>query len=203
MEKIKSFVNTTFLGGLVVVLPLVILVLVFNWLFDLVAENIRPITRIIIETARLHEFVASILAITIIIGSCFLLGLFVRTRFGNFSYGLFEENILKRIPGYRIIKETVAQLFGSEKNLFSGVALVNLFGNETLITAFITDTHADGSYTVFVPSGPAPTAGFIYHLKEKYVHKIDYPVDLAMKTIISLGAGSKQLYKAYLAGNKN
>ena len=45
--------------------------------------------------------------------------------------------------------------------------------------------------------GPAPTAGFIYHLNQKYVHKIDYPLDLAMKTILSLGAGSKQMLENF------
>lgn len=198
MEKFKSFVSTTFLGGLLVLLPLIILGIVFNWFYTFISGNIRPFTKIILETAKLNEFLASLLAIIIILGLCFLLGLLVKTRFGNFIYRLFEEYILIRIPGYRIIKETVAQLFGSQKNLFSGVALVNLFGNETMTTAFITDSHSDGSYTVFVPSGPAPTAGFVYHLPGKYVHKVDYPVDLAMKTIISLGSGSNKFFEKYL-----
>ena len=47
--------------------------------------------------------------------------------------------------------------------------------------------------SVFVPSGPAPTAGFVYHLKGEFVHIIDYPVDQALRTIISMGAGSKDL----------
>jgi len=91
---------------------------------------------------------------------------------------------------------------GSNKKLFKQVALVKLFGNDTMLTAFITDNHEDGSFTVFVPSGPAPTAGFIYHLKKEYVHPIDYPVEKAMKTIFSLGAGSKEMIKYVNSANR-
>ena len=203
MERFKKFLNTTFLGGLLIIVPLIILFLLFRLLFFFIIDNIEPITQLFNRTGRIDRFLAAILTIGIILGISFLLGLFIRTSVGNFVFSFFEENILLRIPGYRIVKETIAQLFGSQKNLFSGVALVHLYGNTTLLTAFITDRHKDGSYTVFIPSAPAPTAGFVYHLKKEDVHEIDYPVDLAMKSIISLGSGSHHLYEKYLEKIKN
>ncbi len=201
MIRVKSFISTTFIGGFLIFLPLVILAITLNWIFEVVSENLNPISSILVQTTKIHEFLALLISIVIFLGICFLLGLFVRTRIGKVTYNIFEENILKKVPGYRIIKETIVQLFGSQKNLFSGVALINLFGNETLTTAFITDEHSNGWFTVFIPSGPAPTAGFTYHLPAKYVHKIDYPIDLAMKTIISLGAGSKNILELYKVEN--
>lgn len=193
MEKIKSFVKTTLFGGALVVLPIVILVLVFRWLYDFVADKIKPITYLLVEAVKLQEFVASILAVIVILLVFFIVGVIVKTRFGKFSFELIELNFLTRLPLYKIIKETTLQLVGSEKTLFKYVALVNLFGNDTRVTGFVTDEHEDGIVTVFVPSGPAPTAGFIYHLPKNNVQKIDYPVEKAMKTILSLGAGSKEL----------
>lgn len=195
MDKLKAFIKTTVLGGLLVVLPIYILVLVFKWFFEFVVDNIRPIVYVLIQTVRLHEFVASIFAIVITLLLFFAIGLVVRTRLGKFTFDFIEVNFLKRLPFYKMIKETVLQLVGSEKNLFKAVALVNLFGNETLVTAFVTEEHDNGMYSVFVPSGPAPTAGFIYHLKKEHVHIIDYPVDKAMKTVFSLGSGSNELIK--------
>jgi uncharacterized membrane protein len=66
-----------------------------------------------------------------------------------------------------------------------------------LVSAFITDTHTDGTYTVFVPTGPNPTSGNIFHLKGEYVHPVDVPVEDAMRSIISCGAGSSRLIKQY------
>lgn len=193
MEKLKIFFKTTILGGLLVVLPIYILILVFKWFFEFVIDNIRPIVSLLVETVRLHEFIASITAIVITLLLFFAIGLMVRTRLGKFTFNFIEENFLKKFPFYKMIKDTVAQLFGSDKYLFKAVALVDLYGSGTLVTAFITEEHADGTFTVFVPSAPAPTAGFIYHLKKEHVHIIDYPVEKAMKTIFSLGSGSQEM----------
>lgn len=197
MMKLKSFFKTTLLGGFLVVIPVVILIFVFNGLYEFITVKIKPITILLVETVRLNEFIASVLAIVIILLILFIVGLIVKTKIGRFLIQQFDENVLKHIPFYKIIKETVIQLFVADKRLFKSVALVNLYCTETLVTAFITDEHSDGSFTVFVPSGPMPTAGFVYHLKAKYVHKLDYPVDQAMRTIISLGTGSQDLIKLY------
>ena len=193
MDKIKSFFKTTLLGGVLVVLPIVILILVFRWLYEFIADKIKPLTYILLETAKLQEFFASVIAITIILLSFFVVGLIIKTRLGQYSFEQLELRFLTKLPLYNIIKETILQLVGTEKKLFKHVALVNLFGNETRVTAFITDEHDDGSYTVFVPSGPAPTAGFIYHLTGNNVQIVNYPIDKAMRTIFSVGAGSKEL----------
>jgi len=198
MAKIKRFLSTTLLGGFLIVLPLVILFLVFRSLFLFILDNIDPITGLVIQTAMVNRPLAALITIGIILGVCFFLGLFIKTKVGRFLYGVVENNLLLRIPGYRIVRETVSQLLDSQKNLFSGVALVDLFGSETLVTAFITDRQEDGSVTVFIPSAPAPTSGFIYHVKKENVYEIDYPVDLAMKSILSFGAGSRRLYDVYL-----
>ena len=192
MEKIKSFLRTTVFGGFLVVLPIIVLIFVLGWLYDFLTDKIRPITNILIETARFSEVVAAIVAVAVILVLFFIVGLIVQTRLGRYVVHIMEERILKRIPLYKIIKETVIQLFGGEKIIFKSVALIRPFNNETMITAFITDESDNGYTTVFVPSAPAPTGGYIYHLKNEYVIKIDYPVEQAMKTVLSLGAGSKE-----------
>ena len=58
------------------------------------------------------------------------------------------------------------------------VALVEVSGG-ALSTAFITDTHADGSCTVFVPASPNPLSGSVYHMKREHVHVVDVPVEVA------------------------
>ena len=84
----------------------------------------------------------------------------------------------------------------AKKSPFSSVALVQAFGNETLMTAFITDTHADGRQTVFLPTGPNPTSGLIFHIPEKYVHPVGVSVEETMRSVIGCGAGSANLLNA-------
>ena len=133
---------------------------------------------------------------------CFAVGVTVRTRFGRFFHDKIEKHLLKLAPGYNLIKETVLQFLGDRPSPFASVALVRIFGNETLVTAFITERHDNGWCSVFVPTGPNPTSGNIYHLKPEYVHPVDLPVEDVMRSVISCGAGSGKLLSLHLERNE-
>ena len=193
MDRIKTFFKTSLLGGTVVILPVVILTFVFTWVFDFVTNRIQPLTNVVIKQYEIPEIFADIFVIFIIIMVCFTVGVFVTTKLGKFVYRSIENRILKAAPGYSLIKETIVHILGEKESPFSTVALAQIFGNETMVSSFVTDKHADGSFTVFVPTGPNPTSGNIFHLKGEYVHPVDVPVEEVMRSIISCGAGSKRL----------
>ena len=193
MKKVKAFMKTSLMGGFIVVLPIAILLAALNWIFIFITGLIQPFTNFIVIQADIKETIANITVISIILFMCFILGTIVKTKIGKFLYAFTENTFLVKIPGYSLVKETVVQFFGDKKSPFSSVALVNIFGNETMVTAFITDEHSDGSFTVFVPTGPNPTSGNIYHLRKKFVNKIDISVEDTMRSIISCGAGSKKM----------
>ena len=198
-ERTRIFFRTTLLGGFIVVLPAVILIFAFRWFFGLVSRAIEPLTNLVLDMMptpdRYDRITATLIVLAVIVAGCFFIGLFVRTRIGRWIYERFENSLLSKTPGYRMIKETVNQLFSRKASAFSSVALVRLFENETRATAFITDRHDDGTVTVFVPTGPNPTSGFIYHINQQYVEPVDVPVEDAMRSVISCGAGSGMLLR--------
>ncbi|MBN1847323.1 MAG: DUF502 domain-containing protein [Deltaproteobacteria bacterium] len=197
MEKFKIFLRTSVLGGTVVVLPVAIMVLVFKWIYYFVTDLIQPLTNVVLHRSQIPEISADIFVVVIIVMGCFLIGVVVKTRLGGALYHHIENRILKIAPGYSLIKETVVQILGSKTSPFSSVALARVYGNDTLVSAFITDRHPDGSYTLFVPTAPNPTSGNVFHLKGEYVYPIKVPVEIVMKSIISCGAGSTKLIEAY------
>jgi len=198
MDKFKQFLKTSLLGGFVVILPITILAALVVWVFNLVTRLISPLTHLLTKDLEVNEFIAETLAIVVIIAACFFVGVLVRTRLGGLTFKVLETRILKLAPGYSIIKDTVLHLFGDGKNSpFSSVAMAQIFCNSTLVTCFVTDSHDDGSYTVFVPTGPNPTSGLIYHLEGRFVHLVDVPVQDAMRSVISCGAGSGKLLEQY------
>lgn len=204
-QRTKNFLKTTLLGGVIVILPITILIFAFRWLFGVVSSGINPLTDLVVRTIpllsnRYDELIATLIVIFVILGGCFLVGLFIRTRLGQMLYSSLEGGLLSRAPGYKMVKETVNQFFGRKQSPFSSVALVQIFQNETMVTAFVTDRHGNGTVSVFVPTGPNPTSGFIYHIPEKYVHPVDVPVEDAMRSVISCGAGSEMLVKKLQAG---
>lgn len=196
-ERTKNFFRTTVLGGVIVILPITILIFAFRWLFGIVGNAIKPLTDLAVAyiplPSRYDQPIATLLVLIVIFSLCFLVGLFIRTRLGLYLYSGLESSLLSKTPGYKMIKETVNQFFGKKVSPFSSVALIQIFQNETLVTGFVTDKHAGDMVSVFVPTGPNPTSGFIYHLPKKYVHPVDVPVEDAMRSVISCGAGSSML----------
>jgi len=201
MNRVKAFIKTSVLGGLAVVLPGILLFLIFRWLFNRVTDIIQPLTNLVIAKSSFQELFADALVIVVILAVCFIVGVVVRTKVGRFVQENLENRILQLAPGYPTIKSVVMQFIGKEKSPFSTVALVRLFGNETLMTAFVTDTHDNGRVTVFVPTGPNPTSGLIFHVHKQYVHPIRISVEETMRSIIGCGVGSAALLRAFEAGS--
>ena len=194
MYNMKNFLRKTILGGLTVVLPLALLAMVFNWLFVFLTDLIQPLTNLLMKYG-IPEIVSDGLVFLAIILVCFGVGLFELTKLGKWLVVKGEENVLTRLPGYQLIKEVILQFLGEKTNPFNRVGLAKLFSNDTMVTVFITDEH-DYGYTVFMPTGPNPTSGNIYHLKKEQVEIIeDASVELSMRSIIACGAGSEQLFK--------
>jgi uncharacterized membrane protein len=77
------------------------------------------------------------------------------------------------------------------------VALVEI--EDALVPAFVVEEHADGQYTVFVPSVPTPAAGTVYILARSRVHLIDVPFTQGVSVISKWGAGAGALLDALRA----
>jgi uncharacterized membrane protein len=194
--KAKKFLQTTLIGGLVAILPLGLLIIVVRWLFILIIDNLKPVVDLVQPNTKLSLIMTYAIALGAIIILFFIVGLIIRTRFGSMVSKYLENTYLMKIPGYKTARDIVKSFMGNKSSFFSEVVLVDVFDNATLMTGFITDRYED-FVTVFVPNGPNPTTGFIYHVPWNKVIKSNTPVETAFKSIISCGAGS-----AVVLGNR-
>lgn len=198
MDRFKAFIQTVFIGGIAVLLPIVILILLFSVIVKFGVGFIEPFSKFLVDHFQMSGLQADAIIILCILVLAFLVGLLVQTRWGRKIHSLLERKFLENTPGYKMIKETTDQLMSGKASPLSKVALVRPLGNDSLMTAFITHEHVDGSFTVFVPMSP-PTSGFVFHLKSSQVHPIDVTTEEAMKTIIGLGTGSGKLMEQFRA----
>ena len=186
MNNFKNFLATTFLGGLVVILPLAIFAMLAKWVISFFDGIIDPISDLFPE--RWNELLIKILAFGIITAICFAIGLVIRTQFGNSVFNWIEEQAFSRLPLYRTIKNTVQQFFGKEKTAFSQVVLIEPFANGVKMMGFVTDETEEGLLTVFTPTAPNPTNGYVFLVKNSDVEFLNIKSEAAMKNILSLGA---------------
>ncbi len=191
--RVRRFFQTTIIGGVAAFLPITVLFIFFRWLANLVFNYLKPIVELLPLSSKLHEILATIVVFVAILFAFFLAGLVVKSRVGRFINHILEKKYLMRIPGYKVARDTVKQFFGGNRSFFSEVVLVDIFNSGTLMTGFVTDKHGE-FYTVFVPTGPNPTSGNIYHVHQTKITQTNTAVDTGMKTIISCGAGSNEIF---------
>ena len=193
-----------FLGGLAVVLPGLLLLMVMQWLFLFFADLLDPVTQLVSQRAGLNRWLALIAVISLLLAACLTIGLAVRTRVGRWLHDVLEGTLARVVPGYRITRDLVRELLGGHQGarVLSGeAALARIHGLESpvRVTAIVTSRHGDGSYTVYVPTAPFPTSGFVYHLPADCVEILaGVTVEAALRTVIACGAGSAEI----LAGSR-
>jgi uncharacterized membrane protein len=166
-----------------------------------VFRYLNPIVELLPLSTKVQEVVATIVVVAGILLSFFFAGLIVKSRIGRFIKHSLEKKYLMRIPGYKVARETVQQFFGSKRTFFSEVVLVDIFNSNTLMTGFITSKN-DEYITVFVPTGPNPTSGNIYHVRREQVFPTTTSVETGIKTIISCGAGSAEIFASRVPDTK-
>ncbi len=195
MKRLKNFFVTTLIGGLVIILPIAIFLLIVNLFIRFVNNLLKPLANLINATQVMSDLLVNLLAFAIVIAFCFMVGLFIRTRAGKNIWQYIELTWLSKLPFYNGIKETVQQFSGAKKMPFKEVVLVDPFGNGTKMTGFVTDQHESGLVTVFVPTAPNPTNGFVFHMEPHLVEHLATEPDEAIRSIIGIGVGSSEVLK--------
>jgi len=195
-SRTAMIVRRSLAGGLLILLPMVIVGTIFRWIYDVASGMISPFTGPFISTFGLPKVLADLIVVALLVLLCFLIGTLVATRLGAWLWHRAEEVLMARVPGYRSVREITAQLLGNSNDSpfkRGEVARIWLFGRQVDVSVLglVTSRHADGRVSVFVPTGPNPTTGFIYHVGMELVElRPDIRVEQMMKTVIACGAGT-------------
>lgn len=180
-----------------VILPIAIFVWLVEWILGVVSEVISPLSRWLVELAPITNFMADVIGVLLLLSACFLIGLFIKTSIGEWLHDIVDAWLTKLAPGYKTIREIVSQLLGGEGNtslLKGDVCRAYIMGRAAgvSVTAIVTAKHDNGDVTVYVPTAPIPTSGFVYHLSSACVDLLPHvSVEAAMRTVIACGSGSQ------------
>ncbi len=199
-RRLRKFFITTVIGGLAVVLPISLLVVIARFIFAFTTNLLNPVKQLFDYPDHIKQWLVDLTALTAIVLLFFIIGLTVRTELGNKLFRRIDEQWLAQIPFYSILRDTVQQFFGNKKMPFSQVVLIDVFSNDTRMTGFVTGEYEHDLYTVFVPTGPNPTNGFIFHVKKHQIEFLKVRPEDAMRTIIGVGTGSDILFQDNMKG---
>jgi uncharacterized membrane protein len=190
MKLARDFLRNALVGGLLIVLPIYLAVLLLLKGMQSAAALVRPFT--VLLPAWLPA--ENLLSLALVLVVCSLIGIAVRTRAGRILRERMEKSLFERLPGYALFRSLTQRLAGEGRENAWKPALVEI--EEALVPAFIIEEIDDGRFTIFVPSVPTPFAGAVYVLSRERVHPLDVPFTQAITSISRWGSGSKELVAA-------
>ncbi len=193
MSRLRRY----FVAGLLVWLPIVATFLVVSFAIRLIDRSLlllphqyRPENLIGFEIPGLGVILT--LALVLITG--FLAANFVGRRLVS-----GWESLLSRIPlvrsVYGAVKQITASLFADASQSFREVVLVEYPRRELWMLAFVTgdtptkfkDVVGEDLINIYVPTTPNPTSGFYLMVPPRDVKRLNIPVEVGLKMILSAG----------------
>jgi uncharacterized membrane protein len=182
-----QFAKTSIVGGLIFMVPLVILVVVGAKAEGLVRRLARPLD----EWLPMHTIwgvaVADTVAIVAVVLACFLGGMLARVSFADRFVKKAESGVLWRIPGYSFIKALTDSLDGHAHESSMRPVLVHFDDYSQL--AFEIDRLADGRRVIYIPSAPDPRAGAVLLMDAERVEAVAMTFVGATRSLRALGRG--------------
>lgn len=194
--KSKS-IRSYLLAGLVVWLPVLVTLVVLRFLIDLLDQTIS-----LLPAAYRPEqlFGVHVPGLGVLLSLVLLLitGIIATNIIGQ-QLVSWSESILERIPLvrsiYNAVKQVIQAVVATNSDAFRKVLLVEYPRQGMWTLAFqtgsanseISTQAGDELVSIFVPTTPNPTSGFLMMVPKKDVVELSMTVEEALKFIISLG----------------
>jgi len=202
--------RSSFLTGLLIVLPGVITLAVVKWFFGTVSSFTDALLFFLpyfAESKAIYKNGAdgpmfwywSLLAFVVAVVLISAVGVLARYYFGKRLIA-WADNLMLRVPVlnkiYGTIKQVDEAFTSGKKSSFKTVVLVEYPREGIYSVGFITSERADEveqktgkkCVCIFIPTTPIPTGGFLIIVPEEKVIKLDMSVADGFKYIVSLGA---------------
>lgn len=197
---VTKHLKKKFLTGLFVLIP----ILVTTYIIYIVISFVDTILAPVIRNATMYfvgrEIYIPGTGLFLFAVVAYITGIIASNFIGKrlLSYG---EMILKKIPFvkgiYSSVKDMTDSFSSQKKRSFKEVVLAEFPFQGRYAIGFVTGRiteHPIGKYcTVFVPTTPNPTSGYLVIIPEKELIFLDITVDAALKYIISLGTAGIEL----------
>ncbi|MEX0591362.1 MAG: DUF502 domain-containing protein [Xanthobacteraceae bacterium] len=197
-------IRNYFLTGLVIAAPLAITIYIVWWLVHWIDGWVKPLIPASYDPDYYLPF--SLPGVGVVLAFVFitLLGFLTANLLGRtlISYG---ERLLGRMPLVRTVYGGLKQMFEtmltSKTATFSKVVLIEYPRRETWSLAFVAmpatgevrdvlqtnDEFDNQIMTVYVPTTPNPTSGYLLFAKRKEMIELDMTIEEAAKLVITGG----------------
>ncbi len=198
MRALIAFVRATLIGGILFLLPIVVLAIVLDKAEELASRIVAPLANRIAMKSMAGVSTGTLLAIGLLVLFCLLVGLFAKTRLAPRIVEWLESGFLYNIPGYDFFKGISESLMGYETGHAYPVVLARI--EEAWQIGFLMERLENGHYAVFVPGAPNVWSGSVYLMTEERFQRLGISRLEAVKCLRRHGIGANALLGRRIGG---
>jgi len=185
MTSLFHFLRATLTGGILFMLPMVLVIMIFNKARLILVTLSAPLAK------RMPELIigldgSNLLAIFLLVMICFVSGLVFRSMKVRSAVRGLEDGLLSYVPGYALLKSIAADAIGTDADNKMATVLVN--DGETWNVAFLVEENKEYC-TVFIPEAPRHDSGEVKIVPTSWVRKTDVPTSKAARSLKTYGKG--------------
>ena len=185
-----NFIKTTFLGGLFVLLPIMFLGIGIKEIGELLTAMATPIADLFPPGPFEKLTAPGVVALTLIIGTSFILGLAARLAWISYAGNKLENIVLNRIPMYKMLKIISGALIDSNSGSVKPALISDGAGGGD--PCYVVEEHEDGRATVLLPWSPASFAGSIKIVQQSNLEYISCSLDDFSRSLSQIGVGIEE-----------
>ena len=183
----KFFKNALF-GGLGVLLPILLLIIVLKEFVELLIGLATPIADLLPKEMIENIPETEVLAVLLIVTASLMLGVLSMIPLTRAAGQLIERKVLSRVPVYLPIKGLLQAMLGSDQAERSQPAFI-MNEDGSLEPCYIVEDVGRHRLFVLVPWTPASFAGSLKLVPRERVHPIDLTFDEFSLAIGHFGVG--------------
>jgi len=215
MKGILHWLRTTFVSGLLAILPVGATVFVVWALYNLIDRQVGRNTAFGMVIERVFGRWIPGLGILITILLVLVIGVIVRSVVGR-TLQSYLDRVFFSFPGVRKMYGTLKQFTGALLNRESttsfrkvvmfeypkaGLHVIGLVTNEDL--GILQDLTGEKCVLVYAPTAPNPLSGYMLIIPERLVTYIDMPVEDALSLVVSSGSVLPESMKKRAEGQED
>ncbi len=189
-----------FIAGLLVVFPVFITYVVIKFLFTMIGGILSPVVIKAVgffgfsPNGKIDDFIIMAVAFVLTFVSLYFIGVIATNFLGKFVIGFFEA-ILNNVPiiknVYTSSKKIIEIISLPTRQSFKRVVIVEYPRVGMKAFAFVTGgIRIEGGKeltSIFIPTTPNPTSGFLIYLPEEDISETNLNIEEGMKLIVSGG----------------
>ncbi|WP_372682636.1 hypothetical protein [Desulfosarcina sp.] len=193
MKNFFSFLKLAAQGGLLVLLPILLFILLLTEIVQMVVGLATPIADLFPAIFDDPKYPVA-LAVILLFGASLAIGIVMQSnaaaRLGNW----IQEKTLDKLPIYRFVKTLVAGLVGAEKTGSFKPALFDA-GNGQREIVYVVEDIGDGDFTALFPHAPTGFAGQVKIIAKDRITPSDASLGDVSLVMNHMGLGAGRLLK--------